>query len=395
MSSSSSSRRVGTVNRELTTKWTRVEPTDSAPEGRIGHTLCTTDDGSQVILYGGVTDCADGTSKYLDDYFIYNFHQKEWARVEVSGKQQQPRAFHTAVFWKDRMYIFGGCNGRGRFNRLFSIALDGHSQQYDVSNMPATRYCHSATVFEGRMYVFGGKCGGRNSNKRLDDLWVYSFEAGLWSHVDSSGNGPSPRSAHAAFTYGRTMTIFGGRSDQGECCEDLYSFHYDTNVWRKIETTESLFGRARHSFAVHNSRVIVFGGWNGKKKLNDLFYYNMDSGTFEVIADTDDSGPSRRECHVAVMCNNTMVVFGGRFRNDFMNATSELMLGAKSLKEACRDWLLLKAKPEETIDSVPSKTVPYRLTQFLNAYKDTHVPQPQASSPAVSVPAAAITQPVA
>lgn len=324
-----------------------------------------------MVLYGGVTDCPDGSSKYLDDLCIYDFNLKKWDRVEVTGTKQQPRAFHTAVFWGDKMYVFGGCNGRGRFNRLFSIDMNGEAAQPETNNSPATRYCHSATVFGTGMYVFGGKCGGRNSNKRLDDLWVYNFVVKAWSEVQQVGPRPSPRSAHAAFTFGRTMVVFGGRSEQGECCEDMYYFNYDTSVWRQVNTTESLFGRARHSFVVHNSRVVVFGGWNGKKKLNDLFYYNMDSGTFEVVGDTDENGPSRRECHVAVMCKNTMVVFGGRFRNDFMNATSELELGAKSLKEMCRDWLLNMAARGIT-DTIPKKTIPYRLMQFFDQYRVYH-----------------------
>ena len=135
--------------------------------------------------------------------------------------------------------------------------------------------------------------------------------------------------------------MFGGRNSSGECCEDLYRYQFDTGFWTKIETRHgSLFGRARHSVVVHNGKVVVFGGWNGKKKLNDLFYYNMDSETFEISADQDESCPSRRECHVAVTCMNTMVVFGGRFRGNFMNDTCELELGAKSLKDQCRDWIL-------------------------------------------------------
>ena len=139
---------------------------------------------------------------------------------------------------------------------------------------------------------------------------------------------------------GRTMLMFGGRNSEGGCCEDLYEYHLDTCTWRSIEMHTHLFGRARHSAVVHNAKVFVFGGWNGKKKLNDLFVFNVDGHTIDYALEGEESTPSRRECHVAVVHNNSMIVFGGRFRGSFMSDTYEVHLGVKSLKDCCRDWIL-------------------------------------------------------
>lgn len=360
-----------------TRKWTVVDcPPEQSPPGRIGHTFCANADGTKAYVYGGVNDLADSTSNYLDDLWEYDVIEKKWTERELSGEPQHPRAFHTAVWYRDRMYIFGGCNGHGRFNKLFTIKANGERQSVPLSAgmlTPSTRYCHSAVVFEGSMYVFGGKCGGRNSNKRLSDLYSCNLDTGVWQVRELAGDHPPPRSAHTALTHERIMMIFGGRNSDGECCEDFYMFHFDTQLWRKITTQQpSLFGRARNSAVVHFGNVFVFGGWNGKKKLNDLFIYNVEGNVFDFFFDVDRSCPSRRECHVAVMCRNTMVVFGGRFRGNFMTDTAELYLGPKTGADSAQDWLLHVRDQPGLTAYMDSLGFPLRLMDSYRSHEMIH-----------------------
>mmetsp|Transcript_6723 Transcript_6723/g.7624 ORF Transcript_6723/g.7624 Transcript_6723/m.7624 type:complete len:389 (+) Transcript_6723:190-1356(+) len=366
-----------------TAHWRQLTCSGDVPTGRIGHTLVTNTAEDTVYLYGGVNDSNEQNSQYLQDFFAFSFADKSWRQIEMSGEVQMPRAFHTAVFYNDQLHIFGGCNGRGRFNKLFSIDPTGRCSMFSPppnAKVPLTRYCHSATLFEGKMYVFAGKCGGRNSNKRLKDMMAFDFATKTWIEVEQVGADVPARSAHAAFTCGRRMVMFGGRSSEGECCEDIYHFSYDTCMWQKIETNHGpLFGRARHSVVVHNGRVVIFGGWNGKKKLNDLIFYNMDSETSEVVHDPDETCPSRRECHVAVTCQNTMVVFGGRFRGNFMNDTCELDLGTKSLKDYCRDWLLQHAV---LVGDSERTSLPRRIVDYMDKWRALVAPELQHRIPA-------------
>lgn len=381
-----------------TVRWRHRQCTGERPAGRIGHTLVTNSQEDTVYLYGGVNDTHEQNSQYLDDFFAFDFHQKHWRKIVMTGDVQCPRAFHTAVFHGGKTYIFGGCNGRGRFNRLFSIDEQGHCELVQPERQPhvqpLTRYCHSATLFEDQMYVFAGKCGGRNSNKRLQDLWVFNFAAKTWTEVEQYGDEVPARSAHAAFTCGRRMFMFGGRNVRGECCEDIFHFSYDTRHWTKVDTTHSLlFGRARHSVVIHNGRVVIFGGWNGKKKLNDLIFFYMDSETSELVHDPMDVCPSRRECHVAVTCVDTMVVFGGRFRGNFMEDTCELDLGSKRLKDYCRDWLLA-ANVTPTAPQVPKRVVDYmERWKWLKSIQDPEssaggegAPRPDSQAAMLTVP---------
>eukprot|EP00667_Euglena_gracilis_P006455 EG_transcript_6508 len=289
----------------------------------------------------------DEGSKYLDDFYRYDHMKKEWIQVPLTGDKPFGRAFHSAVMYNGLSFIFGGCYGRGRFNEIRSI--DGESGECRKvaarGEEPSTRYCHSAVLYHAEMVVFGGKCGGRNSNKRLQDMYAFGMDTGEWRIVEASGDIPSSRSAHSAIVHKNKMLMFGGRNADGKCCEDLYEFCFQTGVWTKIDCGpgNQLFMRARHSTVLHNNTLITFAGWSGKKKLNDLFLFNLDDKTFRILHDTDEADPRlpcRRECHTAVIVQNRMLLFGGRFRGLFMSDNYEYELDAFGLRHFCLQYIV-------------------------------------------------------
>lgn len=357
-------------------RWKEVqcEKNGVIPPGRIGHTVTVNDDGI-VYLWGGVNENLERGSKYLDDFYQYDSRKKEWKQIELKNDKPCGRAFHSAVMHEGCMLIFGGCNGRGRFNQIFSI--NGNTGMCQLvaatGEVPSTRYCHSAVVHKGKMIIFGGKCGGRNSNKRLADMYAFDFATGEWSIIEVRGDVPSSRSAHTAVVYFNKMLMFGGRDADGKCCEDLYEFCFDTSEWRRINhgPCNQLFMRARHSVVVHNDKLITFAGWNGKKKLNDMFQYNLDSQTFQTIHDSDENDPRlpcRRECHTSVVVDNTMLLFGGRFRGLFMNDICEFELDAMSLKDFCRAYIVENCKDIDYANQATSG-LPDELVGYLDMYK--------------------------
>ena len=60
----------------------------------------------------------------------------------------------------------------------------------------------------------------------------------------------------------------------------------DKNPWKNITPSNSNFpgkyhitpgSRAAHSCEMINNKLYIFGGWNGKKALNDLYILNLDT----------------------------------------------------------------------------------------------------------------------
>lgn len=83
-------------------------------------------------------------------------------------------------------------------------------------------------------------------------------------------------------------------------------------VWNTFVTTSQGPGpRDSHSAVLVGHRMIVFGGTNGSKKVNDL--HVLDLGTKEWIRpECKGTPPSPRESHTATLVgDDKMVIFGG------------------------------------------------------------------------------------
>lgn len=345
-------------------KW-RVAAT-TGPQGRIGHSMCADEYGTKAYVYAGLSATNEVSPTYLDDFWEYDTFTKSWTKIRLTGDVQPSRAFHTAVMYKGKFYIFGGCNSRGRFNKFFCIYPNGHVVALPARNpLPPTRYCHSAVVYSHSMYIYGGKCGGRNSNRRLSDLYQLTFPSsctltntsvyadGMWRVCEQYGEKPEPRSAHSAVVYRNNMLIFGGRNSQGNCCDDIQTYNFRTCHWRQYNVSPT-FGRARNSCVLYNGFVILFGGWNGKRKLNDLLWFHIDS---ETVEKSDQLFPSMRECQAAVVCRQTMVIFGGRMRGELMSETLELDLGPESVVDEILEKLATgwERIPPNLYDGMPQR----------------------------------------
>jgi N-acetylneuraminic acid mutarotase len=361
-------------------QWERVQCQGDTPSGRVGETLTTSDDQRSVFLIAGMID--EGTNapaQYLDDFVAFDPQTARWQRRQLvpvrteDAHRLHPRAFHTTVTHGGKLYVFGGCSESSTHNDL--VRIDPATNQHEIvvqehaAGAPSPRYCHSAVVFEDAMYVFAGKCGARESNDRLADIHRFDFNTCKWSELEQNGDVPPARSAHSAVVCGRRMYIVGGRSPDGGCCNEMFEFAFDTCAWRRVSSGLAPLERARHSAVLHNNVIAVFGGWNGRHKLNDLYLHSLDdssqAGETEAV-----NVPERRDCHAAVMWRNTMLVFSGRYRVRTLDDVQAVRLGPRSLVEQCRDWM---AAHSIRLDHT---SLPDRVSRRLLAWENIHTPTP-------------------
>ena len=75
------------------------------------------------------------------------------------------------------------------------------------SRSPGSRVFPSAVVHGDSLYVFGGHDGTVYRN----DLLIFNLDTRTWLlDLDVTGEGPSPRDAHAAVVHAEWMYVFGG-----------------------------------------------------------------------------------------------------------------------------------------------------------------------------------------
>lgn len=92
----------------------------------------------------------------------------------------------------------------------------------------------------------------------------------------------------------------------------LYPTMGSLTGWERVPaTTDSTLPcqRSLHAGAVWRDFLIIFGGYDGHHRVNDLYSFDFKASKWAMLANTD--APSPRDRHVAVVFENHLYVFGG------------------------------------------------------------------------------------
>ena len=78
---------------------------------------------------------------------------------------------------------------------------------------------------------------------------------------------------------------------------------------------------------VHKNYMILFGGHDGNRHLNDTFIFDLVNKEWSCLV-TDGILPSPRDSHVSAIHGNSMYIFGGS-SGSALNDLHELQLPTK------------------------------------------------------------------
>ncbi|XP_065220593.1 leucine-zipper-like transcriptional regulator 1 isoform X1 [Planococcus citri] len=282
-------------------------------------------------------DCLDYLNLHLDYSHRETFY--EWSRIpECDEFIGEKRSKHTAVAYKDAIYVFGGDNGKTMLNDLIRFDVKDKSWSRAFTNSfqvpPAPRYHHSAVVHNTSMFIFGGYTGDIHSNSNLtnkNDLYEYNIKIGQWIKWIFIGKAPVPRSAHGAAVFDDKLWIFAGY-DGNARLNDMWTISLknrtmltltDQNgeicqgTWEKVDQLgECPPTCCNFPVAVARDCMFVFSGQSGAKITNSLFQFHF-STRFWTRISTDHilravpPSPTRRYGHTMVAYDRHLYVFGG------------------------------------------------------------------------------------
>jgi hypothetical protein len=178
-------------------------------------------------------------------------------------------------------------------------------------SIPCQRSLHAGAIWKNFFLIFGGYDG----TQRVNDLYAYNMEDGIWEELNRE-NAPSPRDRHIAVVYGDELYIFGGfdgatrvngKYDLNpvwlqaffliEVIElsfpDLHSYNLVTNQWQPITAIAGNPPTPRHSHAavVYQDAMYVFGGYDGSYR-SDFHAFQFSSRTWRVVSSSSDILPS-------------------------------------------------------------------------------------------------------
>ncbi|KAG3033045.1 hypothetical protein PC120_g2174 [Phytophthora cactorum] len=198
-------------------KWEKLEVAGTPPSMRYWYSLTVLQ--GMAILYGGY-----GHSQRLSDTFALRFDTEipTWVELQPRGDIPGPSSTHSVCVVKDRMYIFGGYDGKYRRGQLFAFEIERVSNEridcvwYKVATQghgPASRYTHSGASIGPQLIVYGGNTGCLKGDAYVLDLGS-DEDVPTWK-LAKCDPPLTPRAWHRAVVYNDAMYVFGGHTAEG------------------------------------------------------------------------------------------------------------------------------------------------------------------------------------
>ena len=291
--------------------WKKLTPTRSGvPPARRDHAAVSV--GDKMLVFGGF----DGHRHYyLNDLWEYSMKQNTWKRLLAWGQHPPKRRKHTAVSAGDKMLVFGGDDGLRTLYRKdlweYSMKRNKWKQLRPKGRGPSERAAHTAVSAGDKMLVFGGEKKEHNKKHLLMDLWEYSMKQNTWKELNPTGFRPPALRDHTAVFAGYKMLVFGGYGRGYE--NNLYEYSMKQNTWKKLKPMTGQHSRRyEHTAVSAGDKMFVFGGDTSGfyKYMNDLWEYSIKQNTWKQLR-PKGRGPSERAAHTAVFAGGKMLVFGG------------------------------------------------------------------------------------
>jgi hypothetical protein len=169
-----------------------------------GATLCATDDGRRLYLFGG----HDG-SQLLADVHYLEVERMAWSQIAPSGHGPEPREGHTASVLGKYMLVTGGSG---------AAAAGGGGAA------AATAARSAATTAREPGAGGGGGSAGAGAQRRLTDTFVLDLFTGpRWERLDDGawGGGPLWLKAGASYSALAGSKLLTLRPDLHESLHEL------------------------------------------------------------------------------------------------------------------------------------------------------------------------------
>jgi len=187
--------------------------------------------------------------------------------------------------------------------------------------LPARRRHASAVVVSGRLFIYGGFDA---YDHVLGDVWEFHLSTRRWSRFAAASprgqSAPSPRAEHTAVLSGDKMVVFGGYDGKRKL-NDTLVLSFVTKEWSRPPQSDGLLPsrRCKHTAVVHGGVMYVVGGFqfhNGNNyAATDVHALDLTTYVWSTQAYTGDS-PDALQGHKAAVVGDSMVIFGGKVRGD-------------------------------------------------------------------------------
>jgi hypothetical protein len=274
--------------------------------------------GASAALIGGLLLPIPGSA--LD---LATAEDGTWHQLPPPSARYLHAAVHDPA--RDRMIVFGGYSKRGLLNDVWILSLAGTpewSRVEPTGTPPSSRHAMSAIhdPVRDRIVMYGGADGVVGLR---DDVWILSLDSDpTWTRITPAGSGPGARAFHSAIydPLGDRMIVFGGAGNSGANAgpaNDAWALSLSgPPAWTLLSPAGHAPSPRYEQSAVYDAardRILVFGGFDGKSRLNDVWSLSLRGRPRWRPLDPAGPLPTPRSLHTAIFDpeGDRMVVFSG------------------------------------------------------------------------------------
>ncbi|CAN8069661.1 unnamed protein product [Agarophyton chilense] len=186
----------------------------------------------------------------------------------------------------------------------------------DVPPMPdGGRAWHTTCVIDGNLLVFGGEKQVNGERVQSNDLLVYDTSYFSWYPPSYFGTKPSARAGHCASIIpgSRNIVVYGGINGK-KWLNDLFVLE-ELFTWKKIKPSSKSARPSARSYASltpASGYLVLFGGNNKTKCFNDLHLLSTETFVWTEVT-VCGRVPKPRTGHCAIPSGNgkNVIVYGG------------------------------------------------------------------------------------
>ena len=177
---------------------------------------------------------------------------------------------------------------------------------------------HTADAYRDKIYVFRGGDG----RDYLNDLHELNTVTLHWRSLnDVQGRRPPPRANHSSSIIGHNLYIFGGW-DGSKRLNDLFNFNIATHIWSQVQVVgESPAPRAGMELCNVSEKMFLFGGSGPHAYcFNDLYTFDPSTATWEHCNNMleNEKSPNARAGHSMTLVDCKLYIIGGSYGQDYL-----------------------------------------------------------------------------
>lgn len=237
----------------------------------------------KIYLQGG----CDQNIDFIPTFSSFDFKSNNWETISVPTDFSS-RAGHTVFFYKGCYYSVGGLeNTIIHKTKIFRFNLETKKVDFIVYKGDLMiQFGHTLVLYKGKVFLFGGATDMAHMEQQSNDTFMYDIEENTVRKLQTNNENILPRESHNAILYKDQMIVFGGRSKDNRFNQVL-SLTLDNEKkyeWKILKNNGDVPSkRATCSIGLVKDSFYIFGGFDGKNELCDLYSYNLKNQFWKKI----------------------------------------------------------------------------------------------------------------